>query len=353
MTTERPERSSVLLVRLLAFGDVLLTLPIVEALARSSRVAYVDLLTASEFAEDALRSPYVRRVFSFDTRTGRVEPAVEETGYDLIADLHTRGVPLDPRAEHQLSLLSGRTRVGYASPHAPPTGYHNLPPRQRTEHAVEYYARSVAPLLDAPLGDGRLAISDAERREVARDLPPRTVCLAPGARYPWKRWPATSYARLADRLVLDGMAPVLVGHPFDRSTVEDVLDRCPPGVTAVVAGTGRLAATMAASGVVVANNSGLTALASAAGAQVVCLHSHTLPAMWRPWGTGHADLVGDGEAMPCACSGAAPQDLATPCGKGIPVDDVVAAVHRLSGTLVSARRGEPAWDGGIDRVDRS
>jgi ADP-heptose:LPS heptosyltransferase len=322
-------RTSVLLVRLLAFGDVLLTLPVIEALVRSSNVAHVDLLTAAEFADDARRSPFVRQVFGYDAARDWCDPAATETTYDVIADLHNRGVPLDATAERHLARLRGRSRVGFASPHAPSGGHHRLPPRKRTEHAAEFYTRAVADLVDAPLGLGRITLDDRDRARAARCVAPRSVCLAPGARYPWKRWPAERYAAVAGRLAAAGITSVVVGHSFDRPYVDAVLERCPPSARSLVGGTGEVAAAMAASGVVVANNSGLNALASAAGARVVCVHSHTLPAMWRPWGPGHIDLIGDGTDMPCGCRGAAPQDLRAPCGKGIAVADVDAAVRRL------------------------
>lgn len=325
---------SVLLVRLLAFGDVLLTLPIVEALARTG--IEVDLLTSTEFADDVRRSPFVRRVYSYDPSTGELDEGVLADEYDLVADLHSRAVPLPAAAEGWLGRLRGRRRVGYQSPYAP--SYATLPSRGRAEHAVEYYARAVADLLDGPPGTGLLAIGDAERDAAAGRLPARPVCLAPGARYPWKRWPARSYAELAARLTDHGLGPVVVGHPFDEPHVASVLDLAPPGTPHLLADTPVLAVAMAAAGTVVANNSGLTALAACAGARVVCVHSHTLPAMWRPWGTGHVDVAGDGTDMPCGCSGAAPHDLATPCGKSIPVAEVLAA------TLLVTGIGSLPWD---------
>jgi ADP-heptose:LPS heptosyltransferase len=272
----------------------------------------------------------VRRVFAYDPRSGTVDPELTATSYDVVADLHTRGVPLDDAHERLIAGLRARTRVGYASPYSPSPAAYSLPARGRGEHAVEYYARSVAPLIDGPLGAGRIAVTAAERARAAARLPPRAVCLAPGARYPWKRWPAESYAALARRLAGEGFSPVLVGHhPFDEPYVRAVRSLCGPETVAILDDTPALADVMAAAGLVVANTSGLTALAAASGARVVCVHSHTLPAMWRPWGEHHADLTGRAGEPPCDCAGPdgpAPHDLATPCGKRIPVEDVLAAV---------------------------
>jgi ADP-heptose:LPS heptosyltransferase len=332
---------SVLLVRFLAFGDVLLTLPVAEALAGSDQVAAVDMLVGTDYAEIARRSPAVRTVFGYDTATGRCDGPVQESGYDLIADLHTRGAALPTDAERLLAGLRATERTGYAAAIAPADGSHTLAPRGRDEHAVDYYARAVAGLLTRPPGPGHLALTDAERAAAAAVLPAGAVCLAPGARYPWKRWPAASYAALADELRAGGLAPVLVGHSFDRPYLAAVR-ALSPDTPQLVGDVVTVAAAMAVAGVVVANNSGLNALGAAAGARVVCVHSHTLPVMWRPWGEGHVDLTGTGADMPCSCTCPVPLDLATPCGKGIPVGAVAAAVRLARSRDVGVMERETA-----------
>ncbi len=312
-------------------------MPVIEALARSENVSHVDLLTGAEYADDLRRSPWVRHVFAYDARIGRmhrhdgrsrhVEHDSEIGEYDVVVDLHTRAVPLGEELEALIAGLRGHRRVGYASPFSPSPADYTLAARGRDEHAVEYYARSVADLIDVPLGNGSMRITEAERAQAAMRLPPDPVCMAPGARYPWKRWPAESYAKLAGLLAAEGYSPLLIGQrPFDEPYVRAV--RRLRDIPAIMDSTVELANLMAAAGLVIANNSGLTALAAASGAQVVCVHSHTLPAMWRPWGDGHANLTG--EPGPCGCVGPAPHDLATPCGKGISPEDVFGAVIRLS-----------------------
>jgi ADP-heptose:LPS heptosyltransferase len=302
----------------------------------SKNVAFVDLLTSARFAADARRSPFLRRVHAFDEVGGTGGLEVLRHRYDYVADLHTRGAPLAATTEVLISRLTGVHLAGYASDSAP--AEYRLPPRGRDEHAVEYYARAFAGLIDAPLGDGRLHLSCQELATAAAGIPPATVCLAPGARFPWKRWPLESYAELASRLAAAGLSPMVVGHHSDAPHVQEVYRRCSGVAMPFVADTLTVAAVMAVSGVVVANNSGLNALAVAAGARVVCLHSHTLPAMWRPWGDHHVNLVGDPAEMPCKCSGAARHDLDVACGKSIPVTAVAEAVLRLR-----REHGKASW----------
>ncbi len=303
---------SVLVARFLAFGDVLLTLPLLEALHRSASVAAVDVLTQRRYADLLLRSPHVRRVWTVESDIGSVE-------YDVLLDLHTRAAPLDPAIEAALGRVRARTRVGYANPWER-AKYGQLPTRRWDEHAVEYYARAAGALIDGPIGSG---VIDIAADDLPVDLPSGAVAIAPGARFPFKRWPA--YASLIKLLDQQGIPSVLVGHSFDRDMIAEV-----GGAPVVIIDDDyRLAAVLRACGVVVANNSGMAHLGQVAGARVVCVHSHTLPAMWRPWGERHVNLVG--EPGPCSCPDLTEFEIPVPCGRSIEPAQVADAVVGLVG----------------------
>ena len=316
-----------LLVRFLALGDVLLTVPIAEALSRSRLVASVDLMTCQEFASPFRLTGCFRRVIPVDPAAAAAAVDAGTWRYDVVVDLHSRAVPLPGSLEAVVDRVRAGARRGYASPGAP--DHHELEPRRRDEHAVEFYGRSVADLMGGPPGAGRITIAERDVDLARKRLPSRAVCIAPGARYPWKRWPASRVAELARILTAAGLSPVLIGHPFDRAAVDEAAEGSDtpcylePDLL-------RLGAAMQASGIVVANNSGLAHLASAAGARVVCVHSHTLPVMWHPWGAGHVDLTGSQEDMPCTCQGPTAGDLAIPCGRAVPPSLVADAVLRIS-----------------------
>lgn len=306
---------SVLVARFLAFGDVLLTLPLVEALDRSPGVASVDVLTQRRYAELLVRSQHVRRVWTTDP----------DRDYDVLLDLHTRAAPLDPGIEAMLGRVRAARRVGFADPWHPGTDG-RLPTRRADEHAVEYYARAAGPLIDGPPGPGVVPIAAPDLAAAARLVPQGAVAIAPGARYRFKRWPRSHYAKLVALLAERDVPAVLVGHPFDREFIEPV--RAATGAPAVVLDDDyHLAAALRACGVVIANNSGMAHLAQVAGAAVVCVHSHTRPAMWRPWGDGHVNLVG--APGPCACAGLTEFETPVPCGRAIEPERVADAVLGL------------------------
>jgi ADP-heptose:LPS heptosyltransferase len=306
------EPVSVLVARFLAFGDVLLTLPLAETLHRSRAVASVDVLTQRRYADLLVRSPYVRRVHTSD-------PGVP---YDVLLDLHTRAAPLRADIEALLGRVRAGTRIGFANPWQR-TADGRLPTRRWDEHAVEYYARAAGDLIDGPLATGVVTIAPSDLA-AARDLvPPGAVAVAPGARYRFKRWPADAYRRLVQLLAARGVPAVLVGHSFDR----DVIGQVGGAPVLVIDDDYRLAAVLRACGVVVANNSGMAHLAQVAGARVVCVHSHTLPAMWRPWGDGHVNVTG--APGPCDCPDLTEFETPVPCGLAIEPATVVDSVVEL------------------------
>ncbi len=317
---------SVLVARFHAFGDVLLVSPLLETLACSSRVGAVDVVTSERFGGMLTASPYVRRVFYVEGRDDVRDLHAQR--YDVLLDLHTRSVPLAAELERILDAVSAATRRDFVDPWGTHRRAGAVPGRRYDEHAVECYARCAGELIDVPLAAGVLPIAAAAVAAADRRLPDDTVVLAPGARYPWKRWPAARYAALASSLLREGMQPVLAGHLADAPFVKDVAaELTVPLPVELHDEVHDLAAVMHRSRTVVANNSGMAHLAQVVGGRVVCIHSHTLPVMWRPWGAGHVDMVGTSTA--CGCTGMSEFEQATPCGKDIDPNVVAAAVAEL------------------------
>jgi ADP-heptose:LPS heptosyltransferase len=311
---------NIVIARFLAFGDVLLTLPLAQALRRNPAVRRVDLITSAEFAD-------IPRVSGFFDSVHRVGPAFSGPSpagrsYDLLVDLHARSVRLPEPMERVLETVDASRRVRFA-PQWETLRPGELPTRGWNEHAVEYYARGAGSLVSGPLPDGRIDLPAADRRWAAAQAVEGTVCVVPGARYEFKRWPESSFAALAELLRAQGVEAVVVGHPFDADVVHRVaaMAACRQ---VIEPNELRLGAIMALAGVAITNNTGLMHLAQASGATCVCVHSHTSPIMWRPWGVGHINLVG--EPHECACPDIGDFEAPFPCGKRIRPAAVAAAV---------------------------
>ncbi len=108
-------------------------------------------------------------------------------------------------------------------------------------------------------------------------LPERYAVLVPGGspHRPAKRWPAERYAALAERLVADGIMPVLLGANAEQNELATIADRVPDAINLcgqtdfqqiVAIGTG---ATLA-----VGNDTGPMHLLAASGCPCLILFSH-------------------------------------------------------------------------------
>ena len=260
----------VLVVELLGgFGDVLLALPAVHALARSHPGASVRVLTFPPgdvlLREDPSVAEVVttgdhrpgapRRAVAAELARRRYDLVVTTTTYDGIADVCAaaapravtdlwRRPPVDERVDRRfLRLLA---EAGAIAP----------------EHA------------DTPL---RVVLTDAERADGEQELdtlvPPGAVpvVLVPGAGMPVKRWPSPRWEQLAAECAAQGHPVLQVG--LDAPSVR--------GSVAVPAGDLRaLAAFLAAvggrGGVVVGGDTGPVRLATAVGARAVGLYGPTV-----------------------------------------------------------------------------
>lgn len=128
------------------------------------------------------------------------------------------------------------------------------------------------------------------------------VGLAPAARWgPSKQWPVERFGRLAERLRVSGLTPVVVVGPGEALVAREVeasAGRELPtlGMTMDVAG---LASLLAGLDLLVCNDSGPMHLAAGVGTPVVALFGPTDPGRTEPLGGPHRVLKLDLECAPC------------------------------------------------------
>jgi len=183
-----------------------------------------------------------------------------------------------------------------------------------------------------PDDDGRLAVCrppavDALLGPAAGE---RYVVLHPGAAAPARQWPVEHHRATARLLVEQGIPVVVTGGPGERDLTATVAaGRCIDlgGRTDLA----HLAGVLAGAAAVVVGNTGAAHLAAAVGTPVVSLFSPVVPAhKWRPYRVPQV-LLGDQDAL-CRDTRARECPLpGHPCLRGVAPDEVVAAVHRLTG----------------------
>ncbi len=328
----------ILVVRLSALGDVLLATPAVRALAGRFPQARLDWLVEAAYLPLVERSPHARAV-AYEKAGAHagvrgllgLRRRLAEERYDLVVDLQDKP---KTRLLHSLAprcLAWSKRTAGEA--------LFSLVGRERPltrAHAVDLYFEALAPLGLKP-EDRRLELRlDPEHeRAAARIVPPgRVAAVAPGARWASKRWPPERFAEVVRALAARGFAPLLLGGPGDAELLAAVRASLPgepvPDTTSL--GVGGLAAAIARSAVVVANDSGPVHLASALGVPVVALFGPTSPERWRPLSERSQVVRLPLPCSPCSNHGGASCPLGHhACLRDLPAEQVLAAVERVCG----------------------
>jgi lipopolysaccharide heptosyltransferase II len=180
---------------------------------------------------------------------------------------------------------------------------------------------------------GPIALHTDDDRRRALALVPfdahGAVVLAPGSVWPTKRWPAASFAEVADRLQQEGYgAVVMLGGPDEQADVAAVRERMKTSVIDLAGATtvGLLPALLSKASLLITNDSGPMHVAAAIGTPVVALFGPTSAVLTGPYGAGHSVLTGNVPCRPCfsrTCSNALPLE----CLQTVSPEQVLAAVR--------------------------
>jgi heptosyltransferase-2 len=130
--------------------------------------------------------------------------------------------------------------------------------------------------------------------------------LAPGARWPTKRWPEERFVEVGRRIVARGGRVLIGGDASDRTALP-VLDRWAQGEPRAhwfEGSLGELVALVRRCERAITNDTGLMHLAAAAGVRVTSVFGSTHPALgFAPAGPGHRVLCAELSCQPCTLHG--------------------------------------------------
>jgi lipopolysaccharide heptosyltransferase I len=341
----------ILFIKLSAIGDVVQTLPALEAIKKrypDSEITWVVEEAAAGILEDhplidrllvsrrqtwlrMLRNPLqmargVRDITRFirDLRRVRYDIAIDFQGLSKSGMLiglarAARKIGFDRTRELSYLFLNER-----------------LPAYDIEKHALERYL-DVARYLGAndPSLFCTLPIKQevtAIRRKIAgMHLQGRPlVVMNPVARWKTKLWLERNFADLADRLVKEKNAAVIfTGSPVDRAVNERIMSMMKEtavnwsGETTLK----ELAALASLSALFITTDTGPMHLAAAAGAQVLALFGPTAPWRTGPYGPSHVVVRTGIACSPCfkrTC------EIGVRCMEGITVEEVMKQIPNLN-----------------------
>ncbi len=265
----------ILIVRFSSLGDVILTTPLLSAIAERYPGATVTFVTRDSYAPLLETNPHVAEVIGWP-RHGSIAALVgvlRERDFELGLDLQ--------RSWRSWRLRHSIRTSWFASPKGRLVrlrriwlGWH---PRKVRTVVDRYFAAARTLDLQSDSHSPGVYPTAEEKKAAAALVPEGFVALAPGASRPSKRWPARYWRTLADRLLARGYTVVAVGSAEERPLLSG---------NGVIEAYGlplrTAAAVLERAQVVVSNDSGTLHLATAVKRPVVALFGPTAAADFLP-----------------------------------------------------------------------
>jgi lipopolysaccharide heptosyltransferase II len=351
--TFAPKR--ILVIRTDLMGDVILSLPAVHALHRAYPAAQIDMMVLPANVSVIRHDPAITRMVTYDPNIWRrpnafLTPASYRAFLSLIGGLRAARYDLCLSLAGDwasvFAFLSGaRRRVGYQGEAYPFFMTDPVPGRRYRihQHEVDYIAglaRAAGGVIEGEQREPKLMVSDQARAEVKALLEAHGVgenalliAVHAGATNGLaKRWPIPYWAALADCLIRDlGAKVVLTGAPGDAAITGDVVSRMRQtpldfaGKTTIP----QLAALLERCKLVISGDSGPLHMAGAVGTPVVAIHGPTDPELSGPVAKEATVLRLGVWCSPCydASFWAVCRFYNPVCMKGITPDEVLAAAR--------------------------
>lgn len=280
----------ILVIQTAFIGDVILTLPLVQALKDFFAQSTIDIVVVPRSAEVCSNHPAVSNVIRFDKggsakgvggliRTAR---GLRSTGYDVAF------VPHRSLRSAVLAFLAGiPLRVGFNRS----AGRFLFTSTVRYDGDVHEIERNLSllraygietPATILPRVYPGQAEKDAVDRliPIERKRPSALVAIAPGTVWNTKRWLKERFAELAGMLIAEGKRVVLVGGEDDAKLCEEIAALVGPEKVLNTAGRLSLlgsAELLSRCALLVSNDSAPMHLAVAVGTPVVAIFGATVP----------------------------------------------------------------------------
>ncbi len=335
----------ILVIKLRAIGDVLLSTVVLKNLHRYFPGAQLDVLTEPPGKEVVEGNSVVHEILVYDPRHGngaRLIADVRRRHYDLVIDLFG-----NPRSA-LVTLLSRATyRVGYRFGWRVYCYNIIVEPRGGDVHNTGFNLDALRHIVipvreelpEFPLGAADQAFAgDFFMRE--RLSGKRVVALNPGGGWPAKRWPEASYAKLGARIAAeDGASIIILWGPGEEDRAKRIAASISaPSVLIPPTTLKQLGAILKKCDMLVTNDSGSMHIAAALGTPVVAIFGPTNPELQGPVGAPH--VVVQHQRLLCLGCNFTSCPIDNPCMEELRPDDVYAAYKKLSLTVHKSEPGK-------------
>lgn len=292
------EIKKIAVFRALQLGDMLCSVPAIRALRQSYPDAEITLLGlpwAKSFTDRF--NKYLDRFIWFPGFPGLPEqPFSAQTfcvflqkilaeKFDLVIQMQGNGTIVNP----MLELLGGRYTAGFfkKDTYYPDNRlFMEYPDRG---HEAERHLALMS-FLGIPNDGSELEfpLFDADYNDFAETALPlddgKYICIHPGSRGVWRRWPAEYFAKLADTVAEAGLTPVITGTKDELDIVNDVASHMnsTPVIAAGKTSMGAVAVLIKKSAGLISNCTGVSHIAAALKTPSVVISLDGEPQRWAP-----------------------------------------------------------------------
>jgi heptosyltransferase-3 len=346
MTTAESEAvRNILVIKLRAIGDVLLSTVVLPHLRAAYPSARIDFLCETPSAEVIRGNRSVDDLVVFNPKSEQgasLVMKVRKRRYDLVIDLFG-----NPRSA-LVTLLSGaRQRVGYRFSWRRFCYTVVVEPRGGTVHntqfnldalrriGIEVPASGAVP--DFPLSPAAVDFAKLYFTENGLD---KSLCIAlnPGGGWYTKRWKTEYFAEIGNRLRNDyGAISVIIWGPGERSRAEEIQRLMGNHAVLIPAASLKeLGALLQCCACMITNDSGPMHIAAALGVPVVAVFGPTNPVLQGP--VGSPSLILRKESLDCLGCNFTECPIGNPCMESLDVGQVYERVklflheHHIVGT---------------------
>lgn len=273
---------NILVISLSNIGDVILTLPVIDALKHDFPQARLSVVVGPKAAMIFEGNTHIHQVHVLHKRQGfkswmRWVGTLRAQGFDCVVDLRHTLLPFVLGARHRTSLWRKR---------------------QKDQHMRQQHLQclaSVYPIENLSTTEHHLCglVSAGPEQDVVHKLlqaqgliDDRIVVMAPGSADERKQWPPAHFAVLADALSeMAHVKIVLIGGHEDRQVAEAIQVKVQhPLVNAVGALTLRQSAVvLRKASLAIGNDSAAMHMASYLNRPVITIFGPTNPVLYGPW----------------------------------------------------------------------
>jgi ADP-heptose:LPS heptosyltransferase len=309
----------ILILKLGALGNVVLSLGPFAAIRQHHATAQLTLLTTAPYADWLAQSPYFDNIW-LDTRPDwwnvpawlALRRRLSHARFTRVYDLQT-----SKRSSAYFRLFPHAARPEWSGI-APGGSHPDRDPNRDYIHDADRQAGQLrqAGITHIPPADLSWSTADLSRF----NLPARYALFVPGSspHRPQKRWPVESYRALAEHLAASGIIPVVLGTPSEVPLAATI------GPAAIDL-TGRTALTdlpalARGAQLAIGSDTGPMHLAAVAGCPSLVLFSH------------------DSDPALCAPRGPAVTILRRPNLADLPISEVLAHLSRFAGEVGALQR---------------